>query len=104
MAVFEFDPSTIDADDSSDEAGQRILDHQTDLGTARRRTLTTGLVRVVGENICAIAISHPAIVGSAAPIVVVLPGTTRRKSRTQFGVAVIASLASGDVLRNDDAP
>lgn len=61
-------------------------------------------MRVVGENVAAVAIRHPEIVETAPAGCGGLPSATRRAERTRFEDAVIVSLAPRDVLRNDDAP
>ena len=104
MAVFKFNPPAFDTNDRPDVTGLRVLHHQADVGAARHRTRPAKLVRIVGEYVGAVAISHAAILGSATRRGVIVRSTTRRRNRTQFGLAMIVTVASEDILRNDDRP
>ena len=56
----------LDPDDGADVTGLRIRHHETGLDRTLDRARGAAAVRVVGEDVGAIAISHPVIVGTGA--------------------------------------
>ena len=80
--VLQFDTAALDADDGADESRLRILDHHPDFCAALNRTNPAGVVRVVGKDVGAIAVSHPVIVGSIGGIATEARGGSSAAEKT----------------------
>jgi hypothetical protein len=63
VSIFELHPAVFDVDHSADVAGLGVLDNQADLDGSFRGARPS--VRVVGQDIAAVSISHRVILGSA---------------------------------------